>query len=337
MTHDSDFEAMLKAALGNTTSDLLDDRAIESNVPDEDIPPNHRSGYIVVLGQPNVGKSTLVNALLGEKIAIVSPKPQTTRLRQLGILTRPDCQAVFVDTPGLHKPKTELGAFMQSVVDNALEDADVILCVVDASQRPNAADKRLIERLNQLKQTAKVVLVLNKMDLAKDPAAFSAVYHEYEQALAEADIFSTVATRDDGIEALRERLIALLPLGPRYYPADQVSDLNLRAICAELLREQVLLQTYHEVPHGVAVEVTDFSKREGNTVYLRAVLYVERDTQKGIVIGKKGEKLKTIASAARQQIQAFIGMTVYLDVRVDVMAGWRDDPKALVRFGYRLS
>jgi GTPase len=332
---DAEFEAMLRAALGGTQHDNID-RAVDEEVIDEAAPEGHRSGYVAVVGQPNVGKSTLINQILGEKIAIVSPKPQTTRIRQLGILSRDDLQAVFIDTPGIHRPQDELGTFMMEVVKNALEDADVILFVVDISQAPDARDRQVTELLQRFGTPEKTLLVMNKVDAAKNPEKFVVNLEAYQTLLPGVE-FITVSAKDGyKVPDLVEKILALLSEGPRYYPKDQVSDVPLRGIVAEMIREQVLRKTEQEVPHSIAVEVDEFKRRSDKLLYIRATIYVERDGQKGIIIGKKGQMLKTISTAARQDMETFVNSKVYLEIEVKVLPNWRQDEVALRRFGYRL-
>lgn len=332
---DPDFEAMLAKALGTTAHDTID-RAIETDLPEEDVPAGHKSGYVAVVGQPNVGKSTLMNQLLGEKIAIVSPKPQTTRIAQLGIYSRDDVQIVFIDTPGIHKPQDELGSFMVEVAKGALEDADVILFLVDASVRPNQQDKQIIDYLKHLSAPEKIIHVMNKIDLAKHPGKFQSVFEEYRQLLPDVDYLTTSALDGYQVDQVLQKIIERLSEGPRYYPKDQVSDVPIRAIAAEMIREQVLRRTEQEVPHSIAVEIESFKRRPNGTVYIAAVIYTEREGQKGIIIGKHGAMLKQISSAAREEIEKFTESKLYLEVFVKVLPNWRNDPNSLQRFGYRL-
>ena len=301
--------------------------------PDE-VPPGHRSGFVAVIGKPNVGKSTLMNAYLGQKVAIVSEKPQTTRWRIRGILTRPDAQIIFVDTPGIHQPKHKLGEFMVETATRAIPDADVILFVVDVSEMPTAEDEQ-IARLIEKYGRAPVILALNKADLLPPErviphtdAYFKLVRHE--------DWMLVSATRGDNRDKLLDIIIAHLPEGPRYYPEDQITDQPVRTIAAELIREQVLHFTHQEVPHAVAVVVEDFKERSPNLTYISATIYVEKDSQKGIIIGKEGRMLKRIGQAARREIEALLGTQVYLDLWVKVRKKWRRREEELRRLGYAL-
>ena len=331
-----EFEAMLTSALGTTVHDTVD-RAISDMEPiaAEALPDGYKSGYVAVIGRANVGKSTLINGILGEKIAIVSPRPQTTRLRQLGILTRDDVQIIFVDTPGIHKPRNDLGNFMMEVVKAALDDADVVLFVTDASKPPNRQDRQIAEMLSGL-PPEKIVQVLNKVDVSDNPAQFKLNFETHSTLIPDAEYLSTVATEGHHVPELVETIVGRLPEGPRYYPQDQVSDITVRHIAAELLRERVLYRTKDEVPHSIAVEINEFKQRQNGTYYIHATIFVERDGQKGIIIGKGGEMLKRISSEARHSIETFVDNKVYLEVRVKVLANWRKDENALKRLGYRL-
>ncbi|MGQ9849676.1 MAG: GTPase Era [Aggregatilineaceae bacterium] len=304
--------------------------------PQEELPPGHKSGFVAVIGRPNVGKSTLMNAILGEKIAIVSPKPQTTRLRQLGILTEPDKQIIFVDTPGIHDPRTALGKFMVEVAVEALRDADAILFVVDASAPPTAEDRRIADLIHEAEQVTPVLLVINKIDLAGQDSARDARIAELRELVPDADWITTVATQGLGLPELLQRLVDKLPTGPRYYPEDQLSDVAVRDIVAEIIREKALLNLDEEVPHGVATQVEEFKRRSEDMTYISATIYVERESHKGILIGKGGRMLKTISQQAREEIERFVGTRVYLELWVKVLKNWRRDENALRRLGYRL-
>jgi GTP-binding protein Era len=294
------------------------------------------SGYVAVVGKPNVGKSTLMNRILGEKIAIVSPKPQTTRLRQLGIYTNDDVQAIFVDTPGIHQPRHKLGEFMLEVARDALRDADVVLFVVDLSQEPGGEDRRVAELLAEARAGAPVILALNKIDRMSADRIAAAV-EAYRALSVEADWVALSATQGRGVDDLLKRVIEKLPAGPQFYPEDQLSDTALRDITAEIIREKVLLYTEQEIPHAVAVEVEEFKERSASLTYIGATLYVERDSQKGILIGKGGAMLKKISSQARVDIETLVGTKVFLELWVKVLKDWRRDDAMLRRFGYRIS
>jgi GTPase len=325
--------------------DMHDDLTMNSDMPNDDLldqlkgedelPEGHQSGFVAVIGKPNVGKSTLMNAILGEKIAIVSPKPQTTRLRQLGILTRAEAQIIFVDTPGIHQPRNQLGEFMVQVAVDALRDADVILFLVDVSAPPTQADRSIAAAIHQAQDVTPVVLVLNKIDLA-EPQNRAANIAAHHTLVPGADAVPSVATEGQGVDAIMALLLAHLPPGPRYYPEDQLSDVAIRDIVAEMVREQALHHLEQEVPHGIATEVEEFKPRSEDMTYIHATIYVERESHKGIVIGKRGKMLKAISQDARQEIEAFVGTRVYLELWVKVLKNWRRDENMLRRLGYRI-
>ena len=307
-------------------------RPIDTGQPNE-VAANHKSGFVAVIGRPSVGKSTLVNRLVKQKVAIVSAKPQTTRSRILGILTRADAQVVFVDTPGLHRPRHQLGRKMVAVATGAIPDADVVLFIVDCSVLPTDEDW-MIGRLIRQHTQAPVLLVLNKMDrlLAENVKRHTETY--WNLAPFHRDWMMTVATQGTNLDKLLPLVIAALPLGPRYYPGDQVTDQTEREIAAELIREQVLRHTRQEVPHAVAVAVTEFKERENNVIYLAADIFVEKESQKGIIIGRRGRMLRDVGSAARRQIERMTGGQVYVDLWVKVRKDWRQDERELRRLGY---
>ncbi|MFQ6102011.1 MAG: GTPase Era [Anaerolineae bacterium] len=297
--------------------------------------PDHRSGFVAVIGRPNVGKSTLMNRFVGQKVAIVSPKPQTTRSRILGILTLEDrdAQVIFVDTPGLHRPRHKLGQAMVATATRAIPDADVILFMVDVSVMPTEED-RMIAGLLQERAQAPVILVLNKMDLLPAEKVKPHTQSYWELVPYFHEWMMTIATEGVNLDELLGLIVGALPEGPRYYPGDQVTDQTEREIAAELVREQVLRYTRQEVPHAVAVVVEEFKERENGMIYVAANVFVEKDSQKGIIIGRRGEMLRQIGAAARQEIERMTGGQVYLDLWVKVRKGWRRDEKELRRLGY---
>jgi len=293
----------------------------------------HRSGFIAIVGRPNVGKSTLVNALLGQKIAAVSPRPQTTRRRQLGILTLENAQLVFVDTPGIHQPRHKLGEFLNFEAEESLDGVDVILWLVDASTQPTEDDARISDLLNRTARRATRLLVLNKMDLVK-PEDESARSEEYDGLLNQSELIKISAAKKIGVDQLLERLISLLPQRPAEYPEEQITDSYERDIAADLIREACLKTLRDEVPHSLAVRVDEFKERENGMAYIAATIFVERESQKGIVIGEGGKMLKSIGSAARKEIEDMGGRKVFLEVRVKVSKDWRDNQNMLNQFGY---
>lgn len=300
----------------------------------EALPEDHRSGFVALVGRPNVGKSTLMNAYLGQKIAIVSEKPQTTRQRILGILTEPAYQIVFVDTPGIHMPHHLLGEYMVTIANRTLKDADVILWLVDGSVPPTPEDISIGETLREATK-APVILAVNKIDLLREEAWDEAA----EQYLALANIWAHAlisATRGDNRDRLLEMVVQALPQGPRYFPEEQVTDQDERFLAAEIIREQILRACHQEVPHSVAVIVDEFKDRTEDLSYIGATIAVERDSQKQIVIGRSGSMLKRIGQGARLEIEKALGRRVYLELWVKVLPKWRRDPALLKRLGYVL-
>jgi GTP-binding protein Era len=294
-----------------------------------------RSGFVAILGRPNVGKSTLVNALLGQKIAAVSPKPQTTRRRQLGILTDEASQIVFVDTPGLHEARHKLGEYLNQEARESLEHVDGALLLVDAASEPTEEDRAAAALLARLPRRIPRFLVLNKCDLL-NAEQLEARRETYTALLPGADL-RTVSARDGtGLEELHAALAAALPIRPAEYPEDQVTDSYERDIAADLIREAALHKLRDEVPHGIAVRIDEFTERENGMAYIAATLFVERESQKGIVIGEGGKMMKAIGSAARKEIESMGGRPVFLELRVKVLKEWRKDENALQRFGYRI-
>jgi GTP-binding protein Era len=305
----------------------------------EDLAPDHRSGFVVVVGKPNVGKSTLMNAYLGQKIAIVSAKPQTTRNRLLGILTlekqrgdAADAQIVFEDTPGIHQPHHKLGEYMVETAISAIPDADLVLLLVDGSQPPDDEDRNIATILAG-RRDLPVLLVLNKGDLLP-PEEVEARLEQYQALGAFDGWFLISALRGDNRDRLLASIVEHLPPGPRYYPEEQVTDQQLRFMAGELIREQVLRHLREEVPHSVAVIVQDFKERTADLTYVSANIFVERDTQKGIVLGRGGNMIKRVGADARREIEDLVGTRVYLELWVKVKKKWRKDEQELRRLGY---
>ena len=307
------------------------DAAAVDLLPPE-VPAGFRSGYVAVIGRPNVGKSTLVNAYVGQKVAIVSPKPQTTRRRILGVRTEPMSQIVFVDTPGIHQPHTRLGEFMVEAAVTSIPDADVILFVVDVSDRPRDDDRHIGQLLAE-QAKAPVVIALNKADLVK-PQHLQQNFDAYLALAPEADYMLVSAQRGDNLDKLLDLVSQHLPEGPLYFPPDQVTDQSEQAMVAELVREAVLHLTEAEVPHSVAVAIEEWVERSERLTYIDAAVYVERQSQKAIVIGKRGAMIKQIGALARREIEALLERQVFLELRVKVREEWRRNPTQLRRFGF---
>ena len=310
----------------------------------------HRAGIVALVGRPNVGKSTLLNRLIGEKLAIVSPKPQTTRNRILGILSEPACQIAFIDTPGVHKPKGPLHQFMVETALSAIDEVDAVLFVIEAALRRDdtveigEVTQQIVERVKAARKP--VVLAINKIDLIPKPLLLP-IIDAYRQALPGAEIFPISAGTGEGVPELLEGLRAIVPPGPALFPEDMLTDQAERAIVAELVREQVLRHCRDEVPYSTAVAIDHFDESErapnapvppgkiGGLVRIAATIFVERDSQKAIVIGKGARMLKQIGQDARQGIERLLGAHVYLSLIVKVEQRWSERPELLRRFGYR--
>ncbi len=290
-----------------------------------------KSGFISIIGRPNVGKSTLLNGILGEKIAIATSKPQTTRNTIRGIYTTGDCQMVFIDTPGIHKPKTKLGNFMTDSALNTFKEVDLVLFLVDDSLSQGQGDKYIVEMLKNI-NTPKF-LVINKMDKI-NPEDYEKIYNEYEQTGIFDEIFPVSALEQKNIDILLESIEKFMPEGPQYFPSDMITDHPERFIVSEILREKVLMFLEDEVPHGVAIEIESFQEEERVT-RISAVVYCEKKSHKGIIIGQGGRKLKGIGKSAREEIEALLGNKVFLQLWVKVKENWRNSDFALSNFGYK--
>jgi GTP-binding protein Era len=302
------------------------------NLPEDE---NFKSGYVSIIGAPNVGKSTLLNTILGQKLAIVTPKPQTTRNQIRGIVTTETHQMVFVDTPGLMDPKYRLQSEMVRTAYGALSDADVILFVIDVANPIEEIEDKIIEQFRRFK-VAKKVLVLNKVDLVAKPMLLP-LFENYSEKFEFDAMIPISAQTADGVPLLLEQIISFLPLGPRYFPEDQLSDLPERFFISETVREKIMLITQQEVPYATAVVVEEFEKRQRRNseeiIYIRAIVYTERQSQKQIIIGKGGQLIKRVGELARLDIEKFLDAPVYLELYVTVKADWRRDVRQLKELG----
>lgn len=292
----------------------------------------HKSGFVAIVGRPNVGKSTLLNRVVGQKIAIMSDKAQTTRNKIQGVYTTDDAQLIFIDTPGIHKPKHRLGDFMVETAYSALREVDVTLFMISADQKRGKGDDFIIERLRQ-SQTP-VFLVINKIDKVH-PDALLAIIEDYSSQMDFAEIVPISATEGNNFETLMKLLIDEMPEGPQYFPEDQITDHPEYFIVSELVREKVLLLTRDEVPHSVAVVVDSMKRDHNDKVHIQATIIVKRDSQKGIIIGKGGKMLKQIGTKARLDIEHLLDDKVFLELWVKVQKDWRDKQTFLTDYGYR--
>jgi GTP-binding protein Era len=292
-----------------------------------------KSGIITICGRPNVGKSTLMNALVGEKVAIVTNKPQTTRNRICGIRNRGESQFVFVDTPGLHKARTRLGDYMVNVVKESVSDVDCVMLLVEPIPHIGAPEQQLIDRIKTLNCPA--VLVINKVDTLDQKEKLLEVIQVYGQAHAFTAVVPISARTGEGVNELLDVLDGFLPHGPQLFPEDMTSDQPERQMMAEILREKLLLCLDKEIPHGTAVEITRFVERDDEVIEVEATIYCEKNSHKGIIIGKGGAMLKKVSTLARQDMERFMGTKVYLQTWVKVKENWRDNPAAIQNFGYR--
>ncbi|QPQ35050.1 MULTISPECIES: GTPase Era [unclassified Lysinibacillus] len=294
----------------------------------------YKSGFISIIGRPNVGKSTFLNRVIGQKIAIMSDKPQTTRNKVQGVLTTDDSQMIFIDTPGIHKPKHKLGDFMLKVSKNTLREVDVIMFMVNAEQKLGKGDEFILEMLEG--NPTPVFLVINKIDQIH-PDELMGIIDSYKERYDFAEIVPISALQGNNVENLLSTLTKYLPEGPQYYPADQVTDHPERFIISELIREKVLHLTREEIPHSIAVVIDKIRRDEENEEKIRvaATIIVERDSQKGIVIGKRGALLKEVGIRARKDIEMLLGSKVYLELWVKVQKDWRNKSTHLRDFGFR--
>lgn len=307
------------------------DRPLEREAPEIGGLPVRKCGMLTLCGRPNVGKSTLLNAMVGEKIAIVSNKPQTTRNRICGVLTRGESQFVFLDTPGLHKARTRLGDYMVDVVKRSVADVDGVVLLVEPIANVGEPERELIDRIRERKLPA--VLVINKIDTVEKKHLLS-VMEAYAAAYDFHAILPISAKRGEGVDMLLDLLDGLLPEGPQLFPRDAVTDQPEKQVCAEILREKLLDCLDKEIPHGTAVEVTKFSERDNGIIDLSVTIYCEKSSHKGIIIGKQGAMLKKISTLAREDVERFMGAKVYLETWVKVKENWRDNLNFIKSFGF---
>jgi GTP-binding protein Era len=334
-TGGEDSQSVIEQFLAESGGTVITEEAAAPDWHAEVLPEGHKSGFVAIIGRPNVGKSTLVNALVGQKVAIVSPKPQTTRNRIMGIVTKSDYQMIFIDTPGIHqKPGHKLNALMIEQAVASIPNADVILFVVDVSVAPRDEDAHIARLLKAQAEKRRVVFVLNKMDKLAITRAESRISSYWALLPDYADSIPTSALEGTNLKLLQEHTLKFLPEGPRYYPGDRITDQTEHQIAAELIREAMLRFTRQEVPHAAAVLVEDYHERDNGVLYVSARIWVERESQKPIVIGKQGRRLKQIGTAARAELERFVGGKVYLDLWVKVRPKWRDHDGRLRELGF---
>lgn len=293
---------------------------------------NHQAGFVSIIGKPNVGKSTLMNALVGEKISIISPKVQTTRHRIMGILSKPAYQIVFSDTPGIIEPKYKLHGSMMEFVNQSLQDADVVLFITDTSEH-RAEDEAIYERLKLVKQP--LIVLLNKIDLLEGNAQVEAKVNEVQERIGNATaIIPVSALNKFGLDTAMKQILGFIPEGPSFYPDDQLTDKSERFVAAEIIREKIMMRYKEEIPYSVQVDVVEF-KEEDHIIRISAEIYVMRDSQKQILIGKGGSAIKNVGIAARRDLERFFDKQIFLQTFVKVKENWRDSDKLLKQFGYK--
>lgn len=290
-----------------------------------------KSGFVAIIGRPNVGKSTLMNQVIGQKIAIMSDKPQTTRNKIHGVYTSDNQQIVFLDTPGIHKRQSKLGDYMNQTALNTLSEVEAALFLIDASEGMGGGDRYIAEQLKNIRTP--VILVMNKIDKI-EPEALLPLIEEYRKLHDFAEIVPVSAKHGNNVSTLLEQLGKYLPEGPQYYPDDQVTDHPEQFVCAELIREKILQMTREEVPHSIAVTIEDMKVQDNGVVYISAVIFVERDSQKGIIIGKQGALLKEVGKRARHDIQNLLGSKIFMDLWVKVKKDWRNQDRVLRDLGF---
>lgn len=291
-----------------------------------------RSGFVTIIGRPNVGKSTLLNRIIGQKITITSDKPQTTRHRIQGIYTDSDSQVIFIDTPGIHKPKHRLGSFMVDIAQHSLNEVDLILFMVNARESLGGGDQFIINELKRV--SCPVYLLINKVDLIDQDKIFP-IIEQYKAEYPFDEIIPLSSLKGNNVDILLDKIKKTLPEGPQYYDEKQITDHPEHFIIAELIREKVLRLTKEEIPHSVTVFIEKMEKRKGNTTYIQATIVTERESQKGILIGKKGRMLKDIGKQARKDIETVMGTKIYLDLWVKVQQDWRNNERQLNKLGFR--
>lgn len=292
---------------------------------------NFKSGYVSITGRPNVGKSTLLNTILGEKIAIVTAKPQTTRNRILGVKTLTNAQIIFIDTPGIHKPKHTLGELMLKEAKEVAREVDIILFLVEPEE-PGKGDRFIIDNITNLKKP--IFLIINKIDTIKKLALLP-IIEKYNLIYPFTEVIPLSALKGEGIDILMETILKYLPKGPKYYPDDILTDQLERFMVSEIIREKIMQVTDEEVPYSVAVEITDWNERDDGLISIKANIYVEREGQKGIIIGKGGERLKTVGMRSRIEIEKILGAKVFLELWVKIKKDWRSNDMILKGLGYK--
>ncbi len=293
---------------------------------------NYKSGFVTIIGRPNVGKSTLLNRFIGEKIAIISEKPQTTRNKIMAIHTEEDHQIIFIDTPGIHKPKNKLGEYMVKVSEDSLNEVDAILFVVEGDKSLSNSDKKIIESFERI--NTPVILVINKVDLVGKEELLPLI-NQYNKLYDFHALIPISALKNSGIESISEEIKKLLPPGPQFFPEDMITDQPERQIVAEIIREKILRNLSKEVPHGIAVEVMSMKNKEDSIIVeILANIYCEKTSHKGIIIGNKGEMLKRIGSKARMDIERLLGSKIYLELWVKVKKDWRNNDFLIKDFGF---
>ncbi|MBQ8941429.1 MAG: GTPase Era [Firmicutes bacterium] len=291
-----------------------------------------QSGFVSLIGRPNVGKSTLMNCLIGEKIAIISSKPQTTRNKIQSILTTDDMQVIFIDTPGLHTPKSKLGNYMVKSAENTLSNVDIVMYLIEPYEKIKDSDRAILERLDKVK--VPVFLIINKIDTVEKPELLK-VIEAYSKEYPFKEIIPISALKNKNTEDLLNAIKKYIPEGPKYFPDDMITDQPERQIVAEIIREKALYLLQDEIPHGIAVEITSMKPRKDKDITdIEATIYCERETHKGIIIGKQGSMLKKIGSNARRDIERFIAGSVNLQIWIKVKKDWRDSDFLLKNFGY---